>query len=205
MAAAVHIAQGLRAIGSRRIDPLAPVVVSLTMLRAGEATNVIPATAVLGGTVRTLDEAVRQQIAEQIERLAEATAAAHGARARWTTSFGYPVLVNDATEAAFCARVAAEVVGAARVEAGPRAEMGAEDFAYMLRERPGAYVFLGTGEGAGLHHPEFDYNDEASPIGASYFVRLVERALPLARRPWLTRSNQTLARRETSSPTPAPP
>jgi hippurate hydrolase len=179
--AALQIGLGLQAIKARRIDPLAPAVISLTILRAGEASNVIPETAVLGGTVRTLDEAVRRQIAEDVARLAEATAAAHGARAEIDYVLGYPVLVNDAGEAAFCAGVAAEVVGAERVDPNRRPEMGAEDFAYMLQERPGAYVFLGTGEGAGLHHPEFDYNDEASPIGASYFVRLVERALPLAR------------------------
>jgi hippurate hydrolase len=175
--AALQIGLGLQAIKARRIDPLAPAVISLTILRAGEAANVIPETAVLGGTVRTLDEAVRRQIAEEVARLAEATAAAHGARAEIDYVLGYPVLVNDAGEAAFCAGVAAEVVGAARVDPDRRPEMGAEDFAYMLQERPGAYVFLGTGEGAGLHHPEFDYNDEASPIGASYFARLAERAL----------------------------
>ena len=92
------------------------------------------------------------------------------------------MLVNDQAEAAFCAEVAAGVVGEAMVVADRRPEMGAEDFAYMLQARPGAYVFLGTGDGAGLHHPAFDYNDEATPIGASYFVRLVEAALPLGGR-----------------------
>ena len=88
--------------------------------------------------------------------------------------------MNDPAEAAFCAEVAAEVVGPARVVADRPPEMGAEDFSYMLEARPGAYVFLGTGAGAPLHHPDFDYNDEASPIGASYFARLVETALPRA-------------------------
>jgi hippurate hydrolase len=177
--AALAIGQGLMAIRSRRIDPLLPVVISLTVLKAGEASNVIPETAVLGGTVRTLDEAVRRQIADDVARLVEQTAAAHGVAAEVDYRLGYPVLVNDAAEAAFCAEVAAEVVGEAMVTPDRHPEMGAEDFAYMLRERPGAYVFLGTGEGAGLHHPDFDYNDEATPIGASYFVRLAERALPL--------------------------
>lgn len=175
---AIDIAQGLRAIVARRLDPLAPAVVSLTVLDAGEATNVIPQTARLAGTVRTLDAGARTAIAGWIRTLAESTALAHGARAEVSYEFGYPVTVNDPAEAAFCAEVAAGVVGAARVVADRPPEMGAEDFAYMLEARPGAYVFLGTGGGAPLHHPDFDYNDEASPIGASYFARLVETALP---------------------------
>lgn len=91
------------------------------------------------------------------------------------------MLVNDPAETAFCAAVAAEVVGPERVNANRRPEMGAEDFAYMLRARPGAYVLLGGGAGVGLHHPAYDFNDNSIPIGASYFVRLVERALPLER------------------------
>lgn len=179
VAAAIQIAQGLYAIPARTVDPLSPVVVSLTMLRAGTANNVVPDTASLQGTVRTIDPDRRREIAEAIARLAEATAAAHGARAEVDYRVGYPVLANDPDEAARCVAVAAEVVGAERVVADQRPELGAEDFAYMLKACPGAYVLLGTGEGAGLHRPEYDYNDAASPIGASYFVRLAETALPL--------------------------
>ena len=174
------IGQALMAIPSRRVDPLAEIVVSLTVLKAGEASNVIPETAELAGTVRTLDEAVRAQAKAAVEAIVEGMAAAFGVEAALDYRLGYPVLVNDAAEAAFCAEVAAGVVGAAMVTPDRRPEMGAEDFAYMLQARPGAYVFLGIGEGAGLHHPAYDYNDEATPIGASYFVRLVEAALPLA-------------------------
>ncbi len=176
----LQIGQGLLAIAARQIDPIARAVVSLTVLSAGEAENVIPETARLGGTVRTLDEDVRRTLALAIERLVAETARAYGVTADLDYRVGYPVLVNDAAEAAFCAAVAAEVVGPAQVVADRNPELGAEDFAYMLNARPGAYVFLGTGPGAGLHRPDFDYNDEASPIGVSYFVRLVERALPLA-------------------------
>lgn len=175
---AIDIAQGLRSIVSRRVDPLVSAVVSLTVLEAGEATNIIPQSARLAGTVRTLDAMTRQAIAGWIRTLAESGARAHGATAEVSYEFGYPVVVNDPVEAAFCARVAAEVVGEARVVADCAPQMGAEDFAYMLEARPGAYVFLGTGDGAPLHHPDFDYNDDASPIGASYFARLVETALP---------------------------
>ena len=180
--AALGIGQALLTIPARRADPLAEIVVSLTVLRAGEAENVIPEVAELGGTVRTLDEGVRARAKAAVEEIVEATASAFGVAAELDYRLGYPVLVNDQAEAAFCAEVAAGVVGEAMVVADRRPEMGAEDFAYMLQARPGAYVFLGTGDGAGLHHPAFDYNDEATPIGASYFVRLVEAALPLGGR-----------------------
>lgn len=181
VAMVARIAQGLQALARRDSDPLASVVLSVTTLRAGTAFNVIPETAMLGGTVRTLDEGVRRAVAGQVRALAEDLAAERGARAEVVYSLGYPVTMNDPAEAAFCVAVAGEVVGAAAVTGDAPAQMGAEDFAYMLRERPGAYVFLGTGPGAGLHHPGFDYNDAASPIGASYFARLVETALPLKR------------------------
>jgi hippurate hydrolase len=100
--------------------------------------------------------------------------------ARLDYEVGYPATINDPEAARFAAEVAAEVVGADLVDGEAGREMGAEDFAYMLRERPGAYLFLGTGPGAGLHHPAFDFNDEISPVGASLYARLVERAQPLA-------------------------
>ena len=175
----LQIGQGLLTIPARRVDPLARALVSLTVLKAGEAENVIPETVLLGGTVRTLDEGARREIAVAIERLVVETARAYGVTADLDYRVGYPVLVNDAAEAAFCADVAEAVVGPALVNRDRAPELGAEDFSYMLNARPGAYVFLGTGPGAGLHRPDFDYNDEASPIGISYFVGLVERALPL--------------------------
>ena len=179
--AALGIGQALMTIPARRADPLAEIVVSLTVLKAGEALNVIPEVAELGGTVRTLDEGVRAMAKAAVEEIVAATAAGFGVQAALDYRLGYPVLVNDAAEAAFCAGVASGVVGEAMVVPDRRPEMGAEDFAYMLQARPGAYVFLGTGDGAGLHHPAYDYNDEATPIGASYFARLVEAALPLGR------------------------
>ncbi len=176
--ALLGIGQGLQAIPARRIDPLASAVVSLTMLQGSEATNIIPEEVVLAGTVRTLDETIRRQIADDIVDLARGTAAAHRCTAEVEYDLGYPVTVNDPAEAAFAARVAAHVVGEANVDDDCRPEMGAEDFSYMLQARPGAYVLLGTGPGAFCHNPAFDYNDDASPIGASYFVGLVEAALP---------------------------
>jgi hippurate hydrolase len=179
--ALLQLGQALQSIPARRVDPMASAVVSLTMLRAGAATNVIPEEVMLAGTVRTLDDALRSQIAEDIKKIAEASADAHHCTAEVDYDWGYPVTSNDPEEAAFAARAATDVVGPERVNANCLPEMGAEDFSYMLQKRPGAYVLLGTGPGASCHNPAFNYNDEASPIGASWFVRLVETALPLAR------------------------
>ncbi len=178
VAPAIQIAAGLPMI-ARTCDPLEPAVVAVTMLRGADAGNVIPETAMVGGTVRTLDAGVRTRMAEAIGRFAEATAAAHGVTAEIAYRFGYPVMVNDAAQTAFALGVAEGVVGAARVRPNEPPGMGAEDFGYMLQARPGAYVMLGTGGGPPLHSPAFDYNDDATPIGASYFARLVETALPL--------------------------
>jgi hippurate hydrolase len=173
----------LQTIPSRRINPLASLVVSVTMAHAGDATNVIPETAVLSGTVRSHDETLRQEVAEEIKTIAEATAASHRCTAQIAYEWGYPVTVNDPDAAVFAAEVAAEIVGPDNVTPDCQSEMGAEDFAYMLQERPGAYILMGAGIGPMCHHPAFNYNDEASPIGASWFARLAERALPLDRQP----------------------
>ena len=105
-------------------------------------------------------------------------AAAYGVAAKLDYEIGYPATVNDAAEAAFAAEVAREVAGASAVDDAAGREMGAEDFAYMLEKRPGAYLFLGQGPGAPLHHPEYEFNDAVAPLGASFFSRLVERAQP---------------------------
>ncbi|MBP7002653.1 M20 aminoacylase family protein [Amaricoccus sp.] len=181
VAAALSLGQALLAIPARRVDPVRAGVLSLTVIRAGEATNVVPATAHLGGTVRTLDAAERQTIADAVATATSAIGAAFGVEATLDYEFGYPVTRNDPDEVAFAARVAREVVGETHVDACRRPEMGSEDFAYMLEARPGAYVFVGAGPGAGLHHPAYDYNDAVTPIGASFFARLVETALPLDR------------------------
>ena len=104
---------------------------------------------------------------------------AFGVKATVDYDWGYPATINHDDEAEFAAEVAREVVGADLVDARSNREMGSEDFSYMLEARPGAYLFLGTGPGAGLHHPAFDFNDEAAPVGASFFAKLVERAQPL--------------------------
>ena len=179
--ALLQLGQALQTIPARRLDPLASAVISLTVLRAGEVTNVIPEEVYLAGTVRTLDKQVRDQMERDIREVAEACAAAHRCTAEIDYERGYPVTVNHPDETSFAAEVATEIVGAERVDAACDPELGAEDFSYMLEERPGAYVMIGTGPAAQCHNPAFNYNDDATPIGASYFVRLIERALPLER------------------------
>ena len=178
---AVQIAQGLQSIISRRTDPLDHLVISITQIHAGTASNVIPETAYINGTVRTLRDGLNLTVRDQMRTIAEKTAEAHGATATLEYEIGYPVTANNAEKAGFAASVASEVVGTGLVEPDTVPVMGSEDFSYMLNERPGAYLFLGQGESAGLHNENYDFNDEISPIGASFFARLVETAQPPVR------------------------
>ena len=175
---ACQIAQSLQMIAARNTDPLKSCVLSITTIHAGSAHNVIPETAELGGTVRTLDEEVREMVIARMEQVATNVAAAHGAQATLNYRRGYPVTVNHPAETEFAAGVARAIVGDDKVDTDVAPMMGAEDFSYMLESRPGAYLFLGSDGGAGLHHPEFDFNDDISPIGASWFVKVVEAAQP---------------------------
>lgn len=174
---AAHIVTGLQTLVSRSVDPIRSAVLSVTTVNAGTAYNVIPRTARLTGTVRTLDEEVRVQMEEGIKRLAPQLAQAFGASANVTWMRGYPVTVNAPAQTAFAAEVAREIVGEDRVNAAVDPTMGGEDFAYMLNARPGAYIFLGNGESSDLHTDTYDFNDEAIPLGVSYWVRVAERAL----------------------------
>ena len=168
----------LQTIVARNIDPLKSAVVSVTMFQAGEASNVIPQTARLQGTVRSLEAKVRDQVEKRMREIAAGIAAAHGAKIDLSYHRGYPVTMNHANETEFAARVARDVAGDAGVESGMQPLMGAEDFSYMLEARPGAFIFMGVGDTAGLHHPAYDFNDEAIPAGVSYWARLVETAMP---------------------------
>jgi hippurate hydrolase len=187
---AVQIVQGLQGLVTRVKRPIDSAVLSVTMIDAGSATNVIPDTARIRGTVRTFDEGVTGMIEEGMRRIAESTAHAHRACARVRFDRNYPATVNHAREARFAATVADEVLGRDKVIRDIDPTMGAEDFAFMLQVRPGAYLFLGNGEAAGihrsaghgagpctLHNASYDFNDELIPIGASFWVRLVERFL----------------------------
>ena len=175
---AVQMAQAIQSILSRQVNPLEHVVISVTNIHAGRIHNVIASEATITGTVRTLNETMRHDIRARIQRIVDSLPQAFGATATMAYDMGYPVTINDADSVDFAALVAAEVVGDAKVRTGIPPEMGAEDFSFMLQQRPGAYVLLGQGESAGLHHPDYDFNDAIAPIGASYFARLVEMAQP---------------------------
>ena len=175
--AAAHIIVAAQTIASRTVDPLKQVVVSIcTLATDSTAHNVIPQVVKMRGTVRTMDAEVQQQVIQRLREIVEGTALALGARATLDYQLGYPVTVNAEANTAYAAEVARAVSGAVDADTPPL--MGAEDFSYMLNARPGCYLFLGQGDGAGVHHPAYDFNDAISPVGASFFARLVERAQP---------------------------
>jgi hippurate hydrolase len=174
-----QLVSALQSLVSRNVDPLDQAVLSTTTFHAGSAHNVIPQTAELMGTVRTLREDVREQMIARMQTVCDGIAAAFGAEIVLDYERGYPVTSNPEAGLEFAAEVAAEISGAAQTDMNYPPMMGGEDFSYMLEERPGAYLFLGQGPSAGLHHPHYDFNDEISPIGASFFATLVERAQPV--------------------------
>lgn len=174
-----QIVTALQTIVSRTLDPLASAVVSITNFHAGSAFNVIPQKATLVGTARALDGKVRDRLEARIAELSTLIAQAHGATARVTYERGYPVTCNHAEQTAFAADTAAAITGNDQVDRDLAPMMGAEDFSYMLEQRPGALIFLGNGDSAGLHHPRYDFADAAIPYGIAYWSKLVERALPL--------------------------
>jgi hippurate hydrolase len=173
-----QIVVAMHSVVSRNIDPLQSGVISLCMFHAGEAVNVIPEKAVLAGTARSLTPAVRDTIERRVIEVAEATAQIHGATAKATYERCYPVTYNHDAQTAFAAKVASEVVGADKVDANTPPLMGGEDFSFMLEARPGAFILIGNGESAGVHHPKYDFNDATSPTGISYWARLAETAMP---------------------------
>ena len=189
---AVQIAQSWQTIITRNKSPLDTAVLSITQIHAGSATNVIPDEAELHGTVRTFTTEVLDLIEQRMGEIAQHTGAAFGAEVEFKFKRNYPPLVNHARETAFAAKVMREVVGADKVDEHVEPTMGAEDFAFFLQQKPGCYVFIGNGEGdhregghglgpCVLHNGSYDFNDNLLPIGASFWVRLAEMSLPLAR------------------------
>jgi hippurate hydrolase len=172
-----QIINQLQSIVSRNVDPLDSAVVSICMFQAGHTDNVIPQHALLRGTARSLTPEVRKLLRKRVGEVIEGTARLYGATAKVTYINGYPVTVNHERQAAFAADVAREIAGKDKVDANVAPVMGAEDFSFMLNERPGAFIFVGNGDSAGLHHPAYDFNDETIPVGTSYWVRLAETAL----------------------------
>jgi hippurate hydrolase len=173
-----HVITALQTVASRSVDPLDSVVVSVCTVKAGDAFNVIPQTAMLLGTVRTLSPDVRDLAETRIRTIVENVCAAFGAKAEIDYDRGYPVTMNDPDKTEFMANVARAVSGENAVDTTVLPLMGAEDFSYMLEQRPGAYIFLGNGDTAGVHHPAYDFNDEASPYGVSLWAKIVETGMP---------------------------
>ncbi|MGE5945813.1 MAG: M20 aminoacylase family protein [Betaproteobacteria bacterium] len=176
-----QLVQALQTVVSRTLHPCESGVVSVTQFHAGEAWNIIPEEVVLRGTIRTFKAEVQEAVERAVERLCSGVAAANGAQIGVRFDHRYPPTVNSVAEAKFCQDVAAEVLGSERVLTDVLPSMGAEDFAYMLREKPGCYVWLGNGPGTGgctLHNPHYDFNDEILVHGVAYWARLVQRALP---------------------------
>lgn len=171
------IMQAMQSIVSRNVDPVDNAVVSVTTFHAGDAFNVIPQTAQMTGTVRTLDAKVRDMIEKRLADLIPAIAHGYGCTAEIQYIRGYPVTVNHEDQTTIAADVAADVSGEGAIERNMPPKLGGEDFSYMLEARPGAMIFIGNGDSAGLHHPEYDFNDEIIPIGCTYWARLVETSL----------------------------
>jgi hippurate hydrolase len=176
---ASHIVVALQSVVSRTVDPIKRVVLTVgTFETDSVASNVIAHTVRLRGTVRTLDPEYRKVAEERVRRIAEDTASAFGASAKMTWTPGYPVTVNSDDETIYAAEAAQAVAGKVNDSTDPI--MPSEDFAYMLEERPGAYIFIGNGDTAMCHHPEYNFDDDAIPAGCSWFAELVERRLPVA-------------------------
>jgi amidohydrolase len=181
MVAGAQIVMALQTVVARNLDPLAQGVISITQFHGGDADNVIPQEVTLRGTIRSFTPEVRDLLERRVGEIARGVAEAHQVHATLTYTRGYPPTVNSEAETELAAAAAADVVGEDRVDRAAPPVMGAEDFAYMLERKPGAYIFMGGGEDDAapmLHSPDYDFNDEALPYGASYWARLVERLLP---------------------------
>ncbi len=174
--AAVGIVNAIQTIVSRNHVPYDDLVISVTQIHTGSADNVIPEKAYINGTVRTMSKATQAMVHKRLAEIVAGYAAAYNVTAKLDYEYGYPATINDPQKTAFAAEVAREI--SADVDDARQYDLGAEDFSYFLEQRPGAYVYVGNGDSAGLHHPAYDFADGAAPAGASFFARLVERALP---------------------------
>ncbi len=177
IAIGAQIVTNLQLIASRSVNPLRSVVVSVTKFNAGFAHNVIPNDATFAGTIRTLDDEVRDQAEARLSEVVKGICAAHGAEADISFHRNYPITFNHSDETEHAVAVATDIAGETNVNPEFDPMMGGEDFSYMLNARPGAFIFIGNGDTAGLHNPAYDFNDEAIAHGISYWVRLAEQRL----------------------------
>jgi hippurate hydrolase len=184
LVAAAHLVTQLQTIVSRRIDPADSAVVSVTQIHGGNTWNALPDAAVIRGTFRSFKNSVRTQLEQGIRQLVDSVA--QGFQLQADILFnpenpGYPVTINSPEETASAIRAATAVAGEQCVNTAPIPSMGAEDFAFMLQQKPGCYIWIGNGSSQGnclLHNPNYDFNDEILPLGAAYWVKLVENELP---------------------------
>jgi amidohydrolase len=178
---ASKIVEAYQTIVSRFIDPQQPAVLSVTQFHGGDAFNVIPDEVEIAGCTRCFSPKVQALLESKMKQMAENICAAFGATMEFTFEKRYPPTVNSAAEAEIAGQVAASIVGAGKVNLNPTPAMGSEDFAFMLQEKPGSYIWIGNGDGEGscsVHNPGYDFNDDVLPIGASYWVKLAETILP---------------------------
>ena len=174
---ATQIVNGLQSIVSRNVDPLSSLVVSVTQIHSGDTWNVIPQQAVIRGTVRTFDAQVQDMAENRIKQIATGIASTFEAKAEVDYQRRYPATINHAKQAEIAIKAAKNVVGETNVIIDPTPSMGAEDFAFMLKKIPGAYVWLGAGQGANLHNPAYNFNDEVLTTGVEYFIEIVKQEL----------------------------
>ncbi|MFQ1013077.1 peptidase M20 [Gilliamella apicola] len=174
---ATQIVNGLQSIVSRNVDPLSSLVVSVTQIHSGDTWNVIPQQAVIRGTVRTFDAQVQDMAENRIKQIATGIASTFEAKAEVDYQRRYPATINHAKQAEIAIKAAKYVVGDTNVIIDPTPSMGAEDFAFMLKKIPGAYVWLGAGQGANLHNPAYNFNDEVLTTGVEYFIEIVKQEL----------------------------
>ncbi len=172
-----EIVLALQSLVSREVDPLDSAVVSVSKFEAGTVFNVLPQTATMLGTVRTLKAPTRDHLETRLKQIVAGIAGAHRIEAAVDYIRGYPPTMNHDREVDFAAAVAEKIAGPEGVEHDYAPSMGAEDFSYMLEAKPGAFIFIGNGDSAGLHHPEYDFNDEALAPGMAYWTTLIETAL----------------------------
>ena len=177
--AAAHVLIALQSVASRNVDPVKQVVVSVCTMRSDtDSHNVLPQKVRLRGTVRTLDDDIRDLAEARVRDIVTHTAAAHQCTADITYDRGYPITVNHAENTVFAADVAEKITPGVWRDTPPI--MAGEDFSYMLNVRPGAYMMIGNGDGATVHHPKYDFNDDAIPAGCSWFAEIIESGMPAA-------------------------
>ena len=176
---ATQIAQAFQTITSRNLAALEPVVISVTQIHSGTTYNIIPDSAFINGTVRTLSKESQKIVIKRMKEICKGNSLAFNGKVKLDYNFGYPPMINHHKETKFAVDVAKGISGPDNVEDNANPDMGAEDFSYMLQERPGSFVNIGQGDGVSVHNPRYDFNDDLSPIGASFFVKLVEKSQPL--------------------------